>query len=108
MHRADHVGDQDALPFFVGDGETTHHFLGRHLHDAVDRAKAVDRELRERRALLGIADVGREVGDAVTRGIELGGDRGQRVGGAGAQDDVGAVAPRQARRPRSRAPHRHR
>ena len=98
VHGADHIGGQDALPFFVaGDGETAHHFPGRHLHDAVDRAKAVDRNLRERRALLGVADIGRKVGDAVTGGIEFGGDRGQRVGGAGAEDDVGAVAQRQAR-----------
>ena len=99
VHRPDHVGAEHRAPVLVaGAGEAGQQpVVGRDLHDTVDGAEAVDRELGQRAALLGVADVGGLVRDPRSVGSSSWRDALELVGGARREHDVAAVAQHELR-----------
>jgi hypothetical protein len=96
MRRADHVDVERSDPVFVGriDDPTEQGVERRDLHEAVNRAKALDRAAHQRRALIRVGDIGGDRGRALARRIYLACQRGQSIGAARREHYVGAVAQR--------------
>ena len=96
MNRAQNVDVERRHPILVGRiGDATEERVeGRDLHEAVDRTEAIDGATHQRRALVGIGDVGGDGRRALARWVELTRQRREPIGAARRHHHVGAVAQR--------------